>query len=45
MNPYELGVFHAKTTGKSNNPYPEFSAKWGMYNHGFNKTKYPELFN
>lgn len=47
-NPYELGKKDA--TGKIpenngyNNPFPEFSEKWALYNVGYNTTKYPEYF-
>lgn len=43
-NPYEQGVQDALKKKQSNNPYPEFTAKWGLYNQGYNKTKYPHMF-
>jgi hypothetical protein len=42
-NPYELGVRDANGKGY-NNPFPEFSEKWALYNRGYNTTKYPGYF-
>lgn len=36
LNPYEKGQSDYKDGLKSMNPYPEFSAKWGLYNRGYN---------
>lgn len=41
MNPYELGQHHAKSGQESQNPYPEFSGEWALYNRGFNKIQNP----
>lgn len=42
-NPFEKGKADA-LANKYDNPYPEFSYKWGFYNKGWNMTKYPGLF-
>jgi hypothetical protein len=45
MNPYELGrknglawIEAGKLRQASLNPFLVFSAKWALYNHGFNST-------
>lgn len=40
MNPYEQGVKDAKD-GKYSNPYPDFSAKFWLYNKGYNSVANP----
>ncbi len=36
MNPYVQGKADQDAGKPSANPYPEFSAKWGQYNMGYN---------
>jgi hypothetical protein len=43
-DPFELGEWDAKMGHKSQNPYPEFSTKWGLYNHGYNRVANPWMF-
>jgi len=41
MNPYELGKYHAENNLLNENPFPEYSGKWALYNKGYNETAYP----
>ncbi len=52
ISPFELGRQHAQEwleagkpkIGASRNPYEHPSEPWAQYNHGYNRTAYPELF-
>lgn len=38
-NPYLIGKEHGTESNISRNPFIEFSARWGLYNAGFNSIR------
>ena len=44
VDPYKLGQQHAIAHQQFANPYPELTAKWALYNSGYNKTAMPGYF-